>query len=324
MLWKLLGSLCLVLLFVPAAVAADAPAASLEQDIARQAAEAIPADLRISTVGIGPIEGDGDGALAHALAGALARLNRFKVIERRDLDKLLQEQGVQARDWIDPKERVKFGKVKGVQGLVFGKVAGRSDGWLRATLAVQLKLDDVERGQVVMARELVATRWHYGALGGLAVVAVVVLVLVLMALGRTHGVKAKERLARADERARTINTQEVTKALGEIGRARSALYRKGLQQEAIRVKDLEVQLRSLKDRIALAPSGLGEGHTAGDLRQAAAFEQRYREFVENLTRSAGALCDHAGTGSQPQIEQSLRTITEQIREAEAAFHDRRL
>lgn len=296
--------------------------AGLEQEIARQAAAALPADLKMRAVAIGQIEGDGDGRIAHALTGELTKLNRFKVIERQDLDKLLQDQGVQARDWTDPGTRVKFGKVSGVQGLFLGKIAERKDGLFQDTLRVQLKLDDIERGQVVVAKEFVVTRWHYGPLGVLAAILLVIVGLVAGVAGRKRTVTKQTVLAEADRRERTINTEELSKAIGELSRARSLLSGKGLQAEAIRVKDLEVQLRTVKDRIALAPTGTSDRHTAGDLRRVVGFDQAYRTLSESVTRAVSGLCDHAGTGDKTQIDQDLQAITSQIREAEATFRNR--
>lgn len=317
-------ALALALLAAPAIAAEPLEAAGLEQSIADQAVGAIPADLKLGTVAIGLIEGDGDGRVAHALTAALTKLNRFKVIERRDLDKLLAEQGIQARDWIDPKDRVKFGKVKGVQGLVFGRVVERSQGWLRDSLTVQLKLDDVERGQVIVARELTAGRWHYGPLVVLGALLVVLLGLLLSVLGRKRTVVKKVTLAETDRKERTISTEELGKALGELGRARGVLFDKGLQAAAVRVKDLEVQLRTLRDRIALAPTGNSDRHTVGELRQVVGFDQAYRELVESVTHTASGLCDRVGAGDTGRVEQDLTALTNHIRQAETTFRNRRL
>jgi len=314
---------CLVSLLVPIPIhAAEEKAAGLDQDVARQVAAAIPVDLKMGTVAIGQIENDGDGRLAHALTGALTKLNRFKVIERRDLDKLLEEQGVQTRDWIDPKERVKFGKVKGVQGLFLGKIVERSSGMLQDALKVQLKLDDVERGQVVFAKDFVATELHYGPLMVLGIILAVLVGLVLMVLGRKRTVTKTERLVQADQKERTINTEELNKAMADLGRAQSVLYEKGLQAEAIKAKDLGVQLRTLKDKIALAPTGGSDRHTTGKLRQVVSFDQEYRTLAEAVTLAAAALCDRAAAGDKAEVERNLQEIGNRIREAEATFRNR--
>jgi hypothetical protein len=320
----LIVSLLLATLASPAPGAEPQPSSTLEAQIAAQAIAGLPVDLRLGSIAIGPIDGDGDGRLAHALTGALTKLGRFKVIERRDLDKLLEEQGVQARDWIDPKERVKFGKVKGVQGLLFGRVLERSVGWLKDSFVVQLKLDDVERGQVVFAREFTARQWHVGPLVVLALVVLVVLVLILLVLGRKRTVMKKVELAEVDRKERRINTEELAKAFAELGRARGVLQEKGFTAEAIRVKDLEAQLRTLRDRIGLAPTGLTDRHAVGDLRQTVSFDQGYRTLVEDVTQAAMGLCDHVGNGDRGQVQRDLEDLTTHIREAEATFRNRRL
>lgn len=309
------------LALVLAAFAADPPAGSMEEAIARQVTEAIPADLKMRTVAIGYVDGDGDGRLAHALTGALARLNRFKVIERRDLDKLLEEQGLQARDWTDPGARVKFGRVSGAQGLFIGQVE-RSEGWLRDAVRSQMKLVHVENGQVLMARDFTTSRWHYGPIAVLAVILLICVGLVVTVASRKREVTQKAALAVVDQRERTINTEELAKAMGEIGRARGVLHEKGFQQAAIRAKDLEVQLRTLRDRIALAPTGQTGRHTAADLRRVVNFDQEYRTLVETVTAGAASLCDRALAGDGTAVDQQLLTITNRVREAEATFRNR--
>jgi hypothetical protein len=317
---------CVITLLVAAPPATggaeDKPVAGPEHDIATQLAGAIPADLRMGTVAIGTIEGDGDGKIAHALTGTLVQLNRFKVIERRDLDKLLEEQGIQTRDWIDAKDRVRFGKVRGVQGLVFGKVSERSTGWLSDTLRVQIKLADVERGQIAFARELSSTRWHSGSLAVLAVLALLALLVLLAGLRRVRQVSTRADLAMADQRERRINTDEFSKALSELGRAQSLLYTRGLTEEAARVKDLSVQLRTLKDRIALAPTLQSERVSVGEARRVAGFDGDYRAFAESVTSSAAGLCDHASAADRTQVARDLQAMADEIRQAETAFRNR--
>lgn len=107
---------------------------------------------------------DGDGAAAsRAAENALTEGFRFKVVERRDLDKLIEEQRLQATGLIDAREAVRLGKMAGADAVLFGDVERAASqleckaspqsfvGVYTASAALKLRLVGVETGETLWA-----------------------------------------------------------------------------------------------------------------------------------------------------------------------------
>jgi len=102
-------------------------------------------------------------AASDILITELAKTNRFVVVERDKLDKILEEQGLQASGVIDPRTAVKVGQVLGLEAIVTGAVSefgvktGGSEYLLAQTkrqtaeAAVDIRMVDVQTGQVIYA-----------------------------------------------------------------------------------------------------------------------------------------------------------------------------
>lgn len=113
--------------------------------------------------------------LQDMLISELASTNSFRVLERRELDAVLNEQDLGASGRINPKTRAKLGKITGAQyliaatvsafehntsgaggGISYGGISlgGRQD---KAYMAVDLKVIDVTTGEIYDARTVEAT-----------------------------------------------------------------------------------------------------------------------------------------------------------------------
>jgi len=78
----------------------------------------------VSKIAVAEFEGpDGSGELAaYKLTEYLVQTNRFTVLEREKIDKILQEQGLSMTGVIDQNSAVEIGKLLGVDALIFGNV----------------------------------------------------------------------------------------------------------------------------------------------------------------------------------------------------------
>jgi len=94
-----------------------------------------------------------NGTIRDAIISTISEKTSFKIIERTDLDQILKEQGLQLKDIMDEKTMIQHGKIKGVQGLLMGRVLGMESGFMSYTIQVHLKLDDVEKGEIVFAKD---------------------------------------------------------------------------------------------------------------------------------------------------------------------------
>ncbi|AOS84846.1 penicillin-binding protein activator LpoB [Chlorobaculum limnaeum] len=113
--------------------------------------------------------------LQDMLISELASTNSFRVLERRELDAVLDEQDLGRSGRINPRTRAKVGKITGAKYLVAATVSafehntsgggggisfqgislgGRQD---KAYMAVDLKVIDVETGEIYDARTVEAT-----------------------------------------------------------------------------------------------------------------------------------------------------------------------
>ncbi len=113
--------------------------------------------------------------LQDMLIAELATMDDFTVLERKELDAVINEQNLGASGRIDPQTRAKLGKLKGAQYLVAGTVSafehdtsgggggisfkgisigGKKD---KAYMAVDLKVIDVNTGEIADVRTVEAT-----------------------------------------------------------------------------------------------------------------------------------------------------------------------
>ena len=140
-----------LLLFISATALADSDLKSAAlTKFQHSLLKALPAETKIVRIAVIGFEGD-DGAIQNAVTSAITEKTRLKVIERKDLDKILAEQGIQLKDILDPKTRIQHGRIKGVQGLIFGNVLGWEKGFMSQSLRVHVKFDDVERGEILLS-----------------------------------------------------------------------------------------------------------------------------------------------------------------------------
>jgi curli biogenesis system outer membrane secretion channel CsgG len=112
--------------------------------------------------------------LSDMLASELVSTKAFTVLERKEIDAVLNEQDLSASDRVSSKTKVQMKKLKGAQYLVAGTVSAYEDdvagqkaavrfkglslggGKNKAYIAVDLKVIDTETGEIVDARTIEA------------------------------------------------------------------------------------------------------------------------------------------------------------------------
>ncbi len=83
---------------------------------------------------------------AEVLSTTLARRGRFRVIERRRLDRILEELKLNTSGLFDPDSRKKFGQVSGVQAILIGSYQN-----FAATVRLNARLVSTETGETISA-----------------------------------------------------------------------------------------------------------------------------------------------------------------------------
>lgn len=284
--------------------------------------KALPSEGSIIRIAILDLAGD-DGAIKNAITAIVAEKTSFKIIERADLDVILREQGLQLKDVMDEKTRIQHGKIKGVQGLLMGKVLGMESGFMSYTVRVHLKLDDVEKGEIVFAKDFNVTavspvrNWLF-IIAGLVVVVVVVLIV----LGRRR-IAVKETIIHEDVGERVDLGRGVGRALATLSEARAKLMDQGKTDAAVALKDAERNLLALKEQVENAPRGSSDTRSKEELKEALAFDRSFLETSEALAKSAAELYEAVSAGAVDP-GQRIDRVKRDIRIAADAFRKRRI
>ena len=168
-------------------------------DIANQIVARLPDDIHFRLLAIGPISGDSD-SLADALTAKIKAETKYHLIERKDLDRLLEEQGIQLSPIADPRRPVEPGRIKGVEGLILGRLEVKHASFAGCSLEAFIKLDNVEGGDVVFAETFTASHvpkhTTYGA------IAVIFLILLIFCANRLKKRKIRKIAQRGGRRFR--------------------------------------------------------------------------------------------------------------------------
>jgi len=284
--------------------------------------KALPTETQIVRIAILDFEGD-DGTIQNAITSAITEKTNFKVIERKDLDKILEEQGLQLKDIMDEKTRIQHGKIKGVQGLLFGKVLGMEKGFLSYTVKVHLKLDDVEKGEILFSKDFnikvvsPVRNWIiYGVIG------VIILVFIVVALTKRRATVIKARV-KEDVTARVDITKEIARALTNTSNAKTKLMAKGKTDEAVLLKDAERDLQLLKEQVDNAARGSADMRKAGEFKQVLNFDKAMMDSFENLTKSADKLYNKVLQGDLINFEKETDSLKRDIKNTMNEFSHRK-
>ncbi len=292
------------------------------QEIADRVVARLPDDIHFRLLGIPPIQGD-DGALVDALTATIKKETRYHLVERQDLDRILEEQGIQLSPIADPRQPVEPGRIQGVEGLLLGKVVKNRCSSLYCSVEVFLKLADVERGSVVFAESFGAYRLpQYTVIGGAALLVAVLLVFLGTSRRKSAALAARGMAAKDDAGLNAV-LDELRKARDDLSRAHDDLVAADRTELSTSVRDVQADVKDLIARVERAPglhaqaatrrnASLAETHTT-TMKSLAG---RLRDRSEKLQRAAASR-DEAGVG---KLTEALK---EDVREAVSRFQERK-
>lgn len=223
-----------------------------EQAAERAAAEvvaAIPPDVHLRILAVAPVEGSGSERVERALLARFTSEGRFTVLEREKLNALLAEQGNLLGGVVDAESRIELGRMLGAEGLVFVKVISSGPGVLSERLRIHFRLDDLQLGNVIVAKDIdveapVAHRREIGA------VAVGALLLAVLGGGfvayrrrwrRRRRDTRRDRLAGVRQRLRRVR-QRLEDARSEVVAGRDSAGALRVEDAIRAVQDLEQRL----------------------------------------------------------------------------------
>lgn len=283
--------------------------------------KALPDESDIARIAILDFEGD-DGTIKNAITSVITEKTTFKVIERADLDKILEEQGLQLKDIMDEQTRITHGRIKGVQGLLMGKVLSMKEGFMSYDIKVHLKLDDVEKGEIVVSKDFSASavspvrNWIFiGAIG-------MIVILIVITMLKKRRAAVIDTTIKEDVTVRVDLTKELGKALTNLSEAKAKLMDKGKSDEAILLKDAERELQLLKEHVDNAARGSADMHKAKVFKEVLDFDTRIKSSFEELTKSADRIYDIVLSGNTENLEKEVAVLKRDIKNTMSDFKNR--
>ncbi len=292
-------------------------------DLQKAVIKALPSEGKIIRIAIMDFEND-DGSIRNAITSAITEKTAYKVIERTDLDVILKEQGMQLKDIMDEKSRIQHGKIKGVQGVIMGKVLNRESGFMSYAIHIQMKLDDVEKGEVIFSKNLEGKAvsplrtWMIGiALG-------IVAIIIFFLLRARRTVVVKEEKIVEDVREREDLASHVKKALSCVADAKDHLMKKGKTETAIELKDLERELIYLKEQVENAARGSVDLRSKAELQEALETDRRNKDYFVNVAQNADRLYETALVENMGQLERDIASLKRSVKTAVNEFKERKI
>lgn len=283
--------------------------------------KALPTESDMIRLAVLDFEGD-DGTIKNAITTAITEKTSFKVIERADLDKIFTEQGLQLKDVMDEKTRITHGKIRGVQGLLMGKVVSMKEGFMSYSIKVHVKLDDVEKGEIVLSKDFdisaVSPLRQYLVYGVLALIVLIVIVIFLnMRRAAVIRTSIKE-----DVKARRDLVKEISRMVANISEAKAKLMDKGRTDDAVLLKDAEKDMMLLKQHVENAVRGDATMHNVKDFKDALENDKKIISLFEDITRSADKVYTVVISGNSGSLEKESDLLKRDIKNAINEFKGR--
>ena len=254
--------IALIILTLSTALAGESIQSRAFTDFGESVVKALPSDKGMTRVAVLDFRGD-DGMVRNAVTSAINEKTPHRVIERIDFDKILVEQGLQLKDIMDERTRTRHGRLKGVQGLLMGDVYSSKSGFMSYHIKANIKLLDVEKGEVVLSREFhisaISPARHYILMAVPAFIAAVLLVLLASRLVRRRKRRTAARFVEEKAVDRRGMTDGIDRIIGHVSEAKSRLVDNGKIEDAAELKDIERSLKEMKRSVVNNGRGLQNG-----------------------------------------------------------------
>jgi len=292
------------------------------QKLQNAVVKALPVETDIVRIAVLDFEGD-DGTVKGAVTSAITEKTTFRVIEREDLDKILDEQGLQLKDIMDEKTRIEHGRIKGVQGLLMGRMLGEEKGFLSYTIRVYLKLDDVEKGEIIFARDFIVTGvspWRERVIIGGLVCLVLIFFLISLAKSRAS---VKVARIQQDVSTRVDLSKEIGKALTNLSGIKTKLMDKGKTDEAVALKDAERDLGLLKDLVESAARGSADKRSKKEFKELIKFDEKMMNYIQDLTKSTEKMGNRVMSDDADNLGKEIEFLNRDIKNVTNEFKGRK-
>ena len=268
-------------------------------NLGQSVVKALPPDKVMTRVAVLDFKGD-DNMVKNAVVSALNEKTPHRVIERIDFDKILAEQGLQLKDIMDEKTRIRHGRLKGVQGLLTGDVYSSKSGFLSYHIKANVKLLDVEKGEVVLSREfdvsVVSPARYYLFMALPALIFLLLIIFLISRLVKRRRRKAAVRFVEERGTNRREMTDGIDRIIGHVSEAKSRLVDKGKIEDAAELKNIERNLKEMRRSVA----GDGRG-----VHQTLRLDREVFWKFDDIERLSGRISNTASTGIPGDIGKDI-------------------
>jgi|GEM_PF-6950766 len=310
------------------ATAAEPPSLPSAKANRQQAAEAVadkvvavlPDDIHLRLLAVADFEGD-DGTLVDALTSRIKAGTRFRLIERRDLDKLLSEQGITLSPIGDPRSPVEPGKIKGVEALMLGKVS-QTTSILFSNMEVFIKLDNAESGEVVLAQSFQATYVPQASKYGAILLAVILVLLLFSRQKRRRAAGQATKRASKDAGALQTMSVQLKKVRQNINQAHDVLVERKSLEQAVSVREVRDDLSRLISKVELHPGLQPAEADRGTAKTAAVHAKSTMALIINLAAESEKMLAAVISGNDSPLAAALETVKTEIKNTQMRFSEK--
>ncbi len=290
-------------------------------NITAQVIEALPDDIHVRLLAIGPVGGD-DGTFVNKLTEQIKAKTKFHLIERHDLTKLLEEQGIQLSLISDERSPVEPGKIKGVEALIMAKFEQKISYFFFSKADIFVKMDNVETGDIIFAKNFKA---QYVSPKGRWIIAgfIAILLIFIFLFGVKKQKKNKTELfVENDDKAQINFTNELKKAKDNLNRVHDTLVADKHMELSTQVMDANLNLKNLIIKIEQTPGFRSDFITSIDKKNMVSTAKSMKGLVKNVLAESEKLYSTVSNKNFSNIESIIDRLQGEIKNCTNRFQER--
>jgi hypothetical protein len=294
----------------------------LQNDVVK----ALPADKKLTRVAVLDFKGDENNLVRNAVTSVINEKAPCKVMERVDFAKILAEQGLQLKDIMDEKTRIRHGRLKGVQGLLMGDVYRLESGFMSYHVKANVKLVDVEKGEILLSRDFEASAispLRRYVIGG-SVVFILLMAAIPFISGRARRRRAASGVPAIEEAAdngRDV-AQGIDKIIGNVSEAKSRLAESGKTADAVELKEIERNLMQMKRSVTMGASGGAGINHDGASYYTRELDREVMWRLEDLERLSEKICFMASSHHGVEVGKEIGVLRAGVGRVEGDLRNR--
>lgn len=289
--------------------------------ITSRIADMLPDKTHISRLAIPSVKGD-DGTFVDLLTEKVKENTGYHVIERRDLDQILREQGIQLNAFMDGNSLVELKKIKGVEAVILGRFKNKTVFLFWGSVDMAVKMNSVKTGDILFAKTV---REVYIQPAGIYLCMAVILALVILVAlftVRKRAAKQKEKMIIRDDQAQLSLTDQLKSAANTVDKSHDALVAGNRTNLSSVVFLAKKELKTLIDKIEQSPGHTVAGVAARDKSRINDHIKKMKTVTESVTAASEKLCSSVESHDYETVLSGAETLRQEIRHCTNTFQER--